>query len=429
MDIQVLIWIVFSLTLITAMAALLSLVLTRKNHQQLSQEIRQELRHGRDEYRDAGRSLREEVSAGLNSNSQTLSKNLLLIAKSHQRLLDSMIKQLQDLTTANQNNLEKINSTLDLRVKELQASNEQKLNEMRKVVDEQLQSTLDKRLGESFKLVSSRLEAVHQGLGEMHNLATGVGDLKRVLTNVKARGTWAEVQLGALLEQVLTPQQYAKNVSVRGNTLEKVEFAIRLPGPQKDWPSQVWLPIDSKFPQEDYLRLQEAADQGDLKALKNAQTALARTISQAARDIHDKYIHPPKTTDFAIMFLATEGLYSEVLRQNGLLEELQQKYRIIVAGPTTLIAILNSLRLGFQTLAIEQRASEVWQTLRAVKTEFRKFGDVLDKVKQQLHTASRSIEQTGVRSRALERKLRTVEQLPESQNKAAPPLIGEDEQR
>lgn len=244
----------------------------------------------------------------------------------------------------------------------------------------------------------------------------GVGDLKRVLNNVKARGTWAEIQLEALLDQVLTSKQYEKNVCVRPGSLQRVEFAVRLPGPKDQPHSQVWLPIDSKFPQEDYLRLQDAAEKADMQAVQTASDALARTIREAARDIHDKYINPPETTDFAIMFLATEGLYAEILRQSALIEELQQKYRIIVAGPTTLVAILNSLRLGFQTLAIEERASEVWRTLRAVKTEFRKFGDTLDKVKQQLHTASRTIEQTGVRSRALERKLKNVEQLPESES-------------
>jgi DNA recombination protein RmuC len=249
----------------------------------------------------------------------------------------------------------------------------------------------------------------------MQSLATGVGDLKRVLTNVKARGTWAEVQLGAILEQILTPDQYEKNVCVRADSAERVEYAIRLPGAKDDPGACVWLPIDSKFPQEDYLRLQEAADKADPEAIQAATDALARTVRTAAKDIRDKYVNPPITTDFGIMFLATEGLYAEVLRQPALVEEFQQKYRVVLAGPTTLVAILSSLRMGFQTLAIEQRASEVWRVLGAVKAEFGKFGDVLEKVKRQLTTATRTIEQTGVRSRALERKLRSVERLPEAE--------------
>lgn len=416
MTTEILIWIILAVAMVTTVVTIFFFILLRAEYLRIHQEIRIQLRDGREESREAGRSLREEVALGLKASSQTLSKNLVLIARSHQKLLEKMVVQLQDFSTAHQASLEQIRTTLDARVKELQASNEQKLEQMRQVVDEQLHATLERRLGESFQLVSQRLEAVHQGLGEMQNLATGVGDLKRVLNNVKARGTWAEIQLEALLDQVLTSKQYEKNVCVRPGSLQRVEFAVRLPGPKDQPHSQVWLPIDSKFPQEDYLRLQDAAEKADMQAVQTASDALARTIREAARDIHDKYINPPETTDFAIMFLATEGLYAEILRQSALIEELQQKYRIIVAGPTTLVAILNSLRLGFQTLAIEERASEVWRTLRAVKTEFRKFGDTLDKVKQQLHTASRTIEQTGVRSRALERKLKNVEQLPESES-------------
>jgi len=261
--------------------------------------------------------------------------------------------------------------------------------------------------------VSERLEAVHQGLGEMQHLATGVGDLKRVLVNVKARGTWAEVQLGAILEQILTPGQFARNVRVKADSLETVEYAVRLPGPKDEPEVCVWLPIDSKFPQEDYLRLHEAAEKADPGAVQAATDALARTVRSEAKDIHDKYISPPGTTDFAIMFLATEGLYAEVLRQPAFVEELQQRYRVVVAGPTTLAAILSSLRMGFQTLAIEQRAAEVWRVLGAIKTEFGKFGDVLDKVKRHIDLAGQTIEKTGARSRAIERKLRSVEKLPE----------------
>jgi DNA recombination protein RmuC len=371
-----------------------------------------ELQEGNERKLDA---IRREASDGLKSTNDTLSKTLESMSKVQQTQLEGMTKQLKQLTDSNQGALDRIRTTFDLRVKELQEGNERKLDAMRRTVDEKLHDTLEKRLGESFKLVSDRLEAVHKGLGEMQNLATGVGDLKRVLTNVKARGTWAEVQLGAILEQILTPGQYEKNVRVKVESSETVEYAVRLPG-QKDGPEAcVWLPIDSKFPQEDYLRLQEAAENADPEAAQKATDTLGRTVRAAAKDIHDKYVNPPSTTDFGIMFLATEGLYAEVLRQPALVEDLLHRYRVVVAGPTTLAAILSSLRMGFQTLAIEQRAAEVWRVLGAVKTEFGKFGEVLDKVQRQLNTASRTIEQTGVRTRAMERRLRSVEQLPEEE--------------
>jgi DNA recombination protein RmuC len=345
-------------------------------------ELREELRSARDEARVSARELREEVTKSID---------------------------------ATQTSLDRVRGTLDQRVRELQEGNERKLDEMRRTVDEKLHDTLEKRLGESFKLVSDRLDTVHKGLGEMQHLATGVGDLKRVLTNVKARGTWAEVQLGAILEQVLTPDQYDKNVCIRPDTAERVEFAVRLPGPLDDPASCVWLPIDSKFPQEDWLRLQDASDQGDVAAVQAASDALIRTVRGSAKEIHDKYVHPPASTDFAIMFLATEGLFAEVLRHPSVVSDLQQQYRVVVAGPTTLAAILTSLRMGFQTLVVEQRAAEVWRVLGAVKTEFGKFGDVLDKVQRQLNTASRTIEETGQRSRAMEKKLRSAERLPDAE--------------
>lgn len=410
---EALLWLILLGTALTAVLAIVLLVRVSRGYLGAGKEVRDDLRTGREEARTAGKELREEVSAGLKSTNDTLSKTLESMGKIQQTQLEGMTKQLKDLTDSNQGALDRIRDTFDSRVKELQEGNEKKLDEMRKTVDEKLHDTLEKRLGESFKLVSDRLEAVHKGLGEMQNLATGVGDLKRVLTNVKARGTWAEVQLGAILEQILTPGQYEKNVGVRADSSERVEYAVRLPGPKDDPEACVWLPIDSKFPQEDYLRLQEAAEKADPDAVQMATDALARTVRAAAKDIHEKYVNPPSTTDFGIMFLATEGLYAEVLRQPALVEDLQQRYRVVVAGPTTLAAILSSLRMGFQTLAIEQRASEVWRVLGAIKTEFGKFGDVLDKVKRQLNTASRTIEDTGVRSRAIERKLRSVEQLPE----------------
>ncbi len=357
-------------------------------------EMRDELRSAREEARLSARELREEVTKSID---------------------------------ATQASLDRVRVTLDQRVRELQEGNERKLDEMRRTVDEKLHDTLEKRLGESFKLVSDRLDTVHKGLGEMQQLATGVGDLKRVLTNVKARGTWAEVQLGAILEQVLTPEQYGKNVCIRPDTAERVEFAVRLPGPLDDPTTCVWLPIDSKFPQEDWLRLQDASDQGDVAAVQAASDALIRTVRGSAKEIHDKYVHPPASTDFAIMFLATEGLFAEVLRHPSVVSDLQQQYRVVVAGPTTLAAILTSLRMGFQTLVVEQRAADVWRVLGAVKTEFGKFGDVLDKVQRQLTTASRTIEETGQRSRAMEKKLRSAERLPEAEAAMVLELPVEDE--
>ncbi|MBW1726478.1 MAG: DNA recombination protein RmuC [Deltaproteobacteria bacterium] len=378
----------------------------------VEQAIREELRLGREESAAAAKNFREEVSAGQKLSMDTMVRTIAEMGKSQNHQLESIARRIQELTESNRLEIEKLRSTLDTQLKHLQESNEKKLDQMRETVDEKLQSTLEKRLGQSFKLVSERLEAVQHGLGEMQNLATGVGDLKKVLTNVKTRGTWGEVQLGALLEQILTPDQYNKNVRTRSDSQESVEYAIRLPGQNHDPESCVWMPIDSKFPQEDYLRLVEAADTADGDAVQKATAALLRSVHSSAKEIRDKYLNPPATTDFAIMFLPTEGLYAEVLRQPGQVEKIQQDYRIVVAGPTTLSAILSSLRIGFRTLAIEKRSSEVWKILAAVKTEFGKFGHVLTTVKRQLNTASNTIEQTGVRTRAMERKLRAVEELP-----------------
>jgi DNA recombination protein RmuC len=378
----------------------------------VEQAVREELRLGREESAKAARDLREEVFAGQKLSMDTMVRTIGEMGKSQNDQLESIARLIQELTESDRVGIEKLRSTIDTQLKHLQESNEKKLDQMRETVDEKLQSTLEKRLGQSFKLVSERLEAVQHGLGEMQNLAIGVGDLKKVLTNVKARGTWGEVQLGALLEQILTPDQYDKNVRTRGDSQESVEYAIRLPGQDDDPKSCVWMPIDSKFPQEDYLRLVEAADTADGDAVQKATAALIRSVHSSAKKIRDKYLNPPATTDFAIMFLPTEGLYAEVLRQPGQVEKIQQDYRIVVAGPTTLSAILSSLRIGFRTLAIEKRSSEVWKVLAAVKTEFGKFGHVLTKVKRQLNTASNTIEQTGVRTRTMERKLRAVEELP-----------------
>jgi DNA recombination protein RmuC len=366
--------------------------------------------------------VRGDLSAGLKTHSESLVASLDRTGIAQVERLDAMTKQVKDAAEGNNIVLERIRSTFDLRVdelrqsldtrvKEMQEGNERKLEEMRQTVDEKLQGTLEKRLGESFKFVSDRLEMVHKGLGEMQNLATGVGDLKRIFSNVKIRGTFAEVQLAGILEQMLTLDQWDKNVCVKEGSSERVECAVRLPGPKDDRGYCMWLPIDSKFPTEDYARLQSAAEAGDPVAVQAATDALMRALKTAAKDIAEKYVNPPATTDYAIMFLATEGLYAEALRQPQFVEELQQRYRVVIAGPTTLSAIVSSLRLGFQTLVVEQRAAEVWRVLGAVKTEFGKFGGVLDKVQRQLRTVSTTIEDAGTRTRVMERKLRAVEQM------------------
>lgn len=406
-------WTRFVLLAVSAMLLIIVLIRMRSDgSSKIEQAVRDELRFGREESSKSARDLREEISASQKNVVDTMVKTIGEMGKSQNDQLESIAKRIQELTESNASGIDKLRSTVDTQLKYLQESNEKKLDQMRQTVDEKLQSTLEKRLGESFKLVSERLEAVQHGLGEMQNLATGVGDLKKVLTNVKARGTWGEVQLGALLEQILTPDQYDKNVKIKTGSQESVEYAVRLPGKDNSLESCVWMPIDSKFPQEDYLRLVEAADAADTDAVQRATVALIRSVHSSAKEIRDKYIEPPKTTDFAIMFLPTEGLYAEVLRQPGQVEKIQQDYRIVIAGPTSLSAILSSLRIGFRTLAIEKQSSEVWKILAAVKTEFGKFGNVLSKVKRQLNTASNTIDQTGIRTRAMERRLRAVEELP-----------------
>jgi DNA recombination protein RmuC len=326
--------------------------------------------------------------------------------------------------TGTESRLETVRVTLESRLKEIQESNAKKLDEMRQVVDEKLQSTLEKRLGDAFKQVSERLELVHKGLGEMQTLASGVGDLKKVLTNVKTRGTWGEIQLSSLLEQMLTPDQYQANVRVKKNSQDVVEFALKLPGREEQPSDPVFLPIDSKFPMEDYQRLVEAQDKADIAAVDEAAKALEMRLKQCARDIRDKYIVPPATTDFGILFVPIESLYAEILRRPGLAETLQRDYRVVVAGPSTLSALLNSLQMGFRTLAIQKRSSEVWKILGAVKTEFGKFGEILDKVGKKLQEAQNTISDAASKSRRIEGSLRSVESLPVSEAKT---LIGDAE--
>ena len=353
-----------------------------------------------------------EATRSQNQQLDALAQQLALLQKS---LTDSLALQVQGLSEANARRLAEMRGTMETQLAQLQQSNSAKLDEMRQTVDEKLQATLQARLGESFKQVAERLEQVHKGLGEMHSLAQGVGDLKHLLTNVKTRGMFGEAQLGALLEQVLAPEQYAAQVATRPGDRNRVDFAIRLPGRSDDG-APVWLPIDAKFPNEDYERLLDAQGRADAAAAELAARALEARVKLEAKSIAEKYLEPPHTTDFAVMFLPTEGLYAEVLRRPGLMELLQREHRVTLAGPTTLMAMLNSLQMGFRTLALEKRSSEVWQVLGAVKTEFGKFGDVLAKVRTQTQTVLNTLEQAQTRSNVMQRALRQVDALPEAQS-------------
>ena len=342
------------------------------------------------------------------------------LALLQQTLTGTLHTQLQSLSEANARRMMEVRQTLEAQLAQLQASNSTKLDEMRATVDEKLQATLQSRLGESFKQVADRLEQVHKGLGEMQTLAQGVGDLKHLLTNVKTRGMFGEAQLGALLEQVFVPDQYAAQVATRPGSKNLVDFAIRLPG-RSDNGEPVWLPIDAKFPNEDYERLLDAQGRADATAAESAGKALEARIRLEARSMCEKYLEPPHTTDFAVLFLPTEGLYAEVLRRPGLMEGLQREHRVTLAGPTTLLAMLSSLQMGFRTLALEHRASEVWLVLGAVKTEFGKFGEVLARVKSQTETVLKTLDSAHTRSRAMGRALKQVEALPEAQTQALIP--------
>jgi DNA recombination protein RmuC len=373
--------------------------------------LREEMGRGRGEAATEAQRQRELTAAEALRQREELSARLSDMARQQREALEGFGARLQQLTDSSAARQEALRKTLEQRLEGLQKENSEKLELMRQTVDEKLQGTLEKRLGESFKLVQGQLEAVQRGLGEMQTLATGVGDLKKVLTNVKTRGTWGEVQLGALLEQMLSPDQYAANVATSPGSGERVEYVIRLPG-QGQGEGEVLLPIDAKFPTEDYQRLVECSERGDADGMEAAGKALEARIKGCARDIRDKYVHPPQTTDFGLLFLPTEGLYAEVVRRPGFTEALQRDHRVIVAGPSTLAALLTSLQMGFRTLAIQQRSSEVWEVLGAVKTEFGKFGEIIKKVEKKLEEATSTLSTVGTRSRAIERKLRTVHELP-----------------
>src|SRR5208337_5005101 len=375
--------------------------------------LRDEIAKNREEATLVARQGREETGNALKSFGDSLQTSMTNIAGLQKDQMEAFAVRLARLTESNENRLEALRNAIDGKLKQIQEDNSRQLEQMRATVDEKLQGTLEKRLGESFKQVSERLEQVHKGLGEMQTLATGVGDLKRVMTGVKTRGVWGEIQLEALLEQILTPDQFERNVQTKENSSERVEFAIKLPGRGgEDGREVVWLPIDAKFPVEDYQRLVDAQENCDLAAAEQAGKMLSATIKNCAKTICDKYLNPPTTTDFGIMFLPTEGLYAEVLRKAGLVDSLQRECRVTVAGPTTLVAILNSLQMGFRTLAIQKQSSEVWRILGEVKTEFGKFGNTLQGVKKKLDQAANSMDDVAKRSRAIDRKLRNVEELP-----------------
>ncbi|MCK5138849.1 MAG: DNA recombination protein RmuC [Thermodesulfovibrionia bacterium] len=397
------------LVLVTGTLIVSIILLTRnslsdfdKQQERMGRSLKEEMTQNRGEASLNAKQLREEIV-----NSMTKISNL------QKDQLDIFSTQLTTLTRTNEQKLDKMRETVEERLKILQEDNTKKLDQMRETVDEKLHATLEKRLGESFKLVSERLEMVHKGLGEMQSLAVGVGDLKKVLSNVKTRGILGEIQLGNILEQLLTPDQYAKNVITKEGSRENVEFAIKLPG-KNDSGKVIYLPLDSKFPLEHYHSLVDAYEHGDNAAIEEATKLLENTIKKCAKEVRDKYIDPPNTTDFGIMFLPVEGLYAEVTRRTSLIEVLQRDFKIIITGPTTLAAILNSLQMGFRTLAVEKRSSEVWMLLGAVKTEFGKFGEILEKTRKKLSEATDVVDKAGVRSRAIERKLKDVQELPPS---------------
>lgn len=384
---------------------------TDNNEQLIKEMLRLQFTENRQELSDALRQNREELTAGLDRLTLKLEEKLTLIT-------EGLNKSAKDNRDELSNSLKNFSETMSAKQGELLKSTEEKLEKMRETVDEKLHKTLEERLGQSFKLVSDRLEAVQKGLGEMQNLANGVGDLKKVLSNVKTRGVLGEIQLGNILEQIMAPEQYGANVKTKMGSNDHVEFAIKLPG-KDDLGQQVYLPIDAKFPQEDYVRLQTAYDLADLAGIESANKALANSIKKFAKDIRDKYIDPPNTTDFGIMFLPIEGLFAEVVRQPELVAILQREYKIIVTGPTTLAAMLNSLQMGFKTLAIQKRSSEVWQILGAVKTEFTKFGGVLEKARKKISEADSELEKlVTTRTNQLMSKLKKVETLPVAQSSA-----------
>jgi len=419
---------IFVLVVLFAVAVLQVLLLRRKvdidlspieqsykvvgeSYQKSERAVREEVAGNRREIAELLGQSRTELAGSLVGFNNSLVTNIGEMAKLEKSQLEGFGQRLDKLTQSNEQKLDALKGAVEAKLEGIRQDNSRQLEQMRATVDEKLQGTLEKRLGESFKQVSERLEEVYKGLGEMKALATGVGDLKKVLTNVKTRGTWGEVQLGAMLEQVMAQDQYAANVATKGGG-ERVEFAIRLPGRSDSSDEIVWLPIDAKFPVEDYQRLVDAQERADIVAAEEAGRQLEVRIKVCARDISTKYLEPPKTTDFGILFLPTEGLFAEVVRRPGLAEFVQRECRVVIAGPTTLWSILSSLQMGFRTLAIEKRSSEVWNLLAAVKTEWGRYGEVLGKVQKKLNEASNTLNEAERRTRVIGRKLREVHELP-----------------
>lgn len=399
-----------------------------KGLMRLERELREELARGRREDADEAFRDREERAQSSTLLSQVVTTQVGQLGSLQAERLEAFARDLSRFSSGLDERFEHLKIAVETRLTAIQADNAAKLEEMRRTVDEKLHATLEQRLGESFKQVSDRLEQVHRGLGEMQTLAAGVGDLKRVLTNVKTRGTWGEVQLSALLEQLLTAEQFGCNVVTKPGSNERVDFAIRLPG--KDDGAVVWLPIDAKYPIEDYQRLLDAQERGDPAAVEEASRAIETRLKIEAKSIHEKYVSPPHTTDFALLYLPLEGLYAEALRRPGLGETLQREWRVSLTGPTTLAAMLNSLQMGFRTLAIEQRSAEVWAVLGAVKTEFGKFGEALAHTRKKLDEASNSISKAETRTRQLSRRLKEVEALPVTDSEQLIGMVdfdGEDE--
>ena len=380
--------------------------------------VRDEIAKFREEMKTGAHQERTELTGSIKSSGDSLQAHMVEIADMQRNQLESFAARLSLLTTTNEQKMESVRLVVDERLKQIQEDNTRQLDRMRETVDEKLHSTLEKRLGEAFKQVSERLEQVHQGLGDMRNLAADVGDLRKVLTNVKTRGTWGEVQLGALLEEILSPEQYAKNVKIKENSSELVEFAIKLPGKDDSPADHVLIPVDAKFPVEDYQRLLDAQEKADTTAADDAVRQLEASIKKAAKDISQKYIAPPKTTDFGIMFLPAEGLYAEVIRRTALVQMLQREYHIVITGPTTFAALLNSLQMGFRALAIQKRSSEVWKVLGEVKSAFGRFGDTLDAVHKRLEQATNSVDDARKKSKTIQNKLRAVEVLPGASDEA-----------
>jgi DNA recombination protein RmuC len=375
--------------------------------------LRDEIARSRADQQMQAHQERTELAVTLKAFGETVQRNMTEIAKLQNEQMESFSRQLSLLTSLSERKMEEMRGQIDAKLKQIQEDNARQLDRMRETVDEKLQGTLERRLGESFKQVSERLELVHQGLGDMRQLAAGVGDLKKVLTNVKTRGTWGEVQLGALLEEMLSPEQYARNVKIHEHGSDFVEFAIKLPA-QDDTAEPMWIPVDAKFPLEDYSRLVEAQERADAAGAEEALRQLDAGIKKAAKDISQKYLLPPKTTDFGIMFLPSEGLYAEVIRRQALVQQLQRDHHIVVVGPSIFAAFLNALQMGFRTLAIQRRSGEVWKVLGEVKTAFGRFGDALDAVHKKLEQAATSVEDARKKSKTLQNKLRSVEALPES---------------